>query len=33
MVSQIAIKEEQRRQHMAEHERRLQELRRTHRRH
>ncbi|XP_075991769.1 uncharacterized protein LOC142987103 [Anticarsia gemmatalis] len=29
----IAIKEEQRRQHMAEHERRLQELRRTHRRH
>ncbi|KAF9412317.1 hypothetical protein HW555_009155 [Spodoptera exigua] len=32
-VMQIAIKEEQRRQHMAEHERRLQELRRTHRRH
>lgn len=29
----IAVKEEQRRQHMAEHERRLQELRRTHRRH
>lgn len=29
----IAIKEEQRRQHMAEHERRLQELRRTPRRH
>ncbi|KAL4715181.1 hypothetical protein ACJJTC_012228 [Scirpophaga incertulas] len=29
----IAIKEEQRRQHMAENERRLQELRRTHRRH
>ncbi|XP_047987143.1 uncharacterized protein LOC125226995 [Leguminivora glycinivorella] len=29
----IAIKEEQRRQHMAEHERRMQELRRTHRRH
>ncbi|XP_073941055.1 uncharacterized protein [Choristoneura fumiferana] len=29
----IAIKEEQRRQHMAEHERRLQELRRPHRRH
>ncbi|KAM3962700.1 LOW QUALITY PROTEIN: uncharacterized protein ACR2FA_003084 [Aphomia sociella] len=29
----IAIKEEQRRQHMAEHERRLQEIRRNHRRH
>ncbi|XP_059059446.1 uncharacterized protein LOC131852737 [Achroia grisella] len=29
----IAVKEEQRRQHMAEHERRLQEMRRNHRRH